>query len=61
LQGKIKNWIKKAREPRNTEGQLVKNESGVEFHFEPTSNPLPWKGDGSGEKGYAWAQIPDPA
>ena len=59
LQGKIKNWIKQARDSKNAEGELVKNEFGIEFQFEPTSDALPWRGDGSGEKGYAWALIPD--
>ena len=59
MQGTIKRWKKQAREPRNAEGELVSNEMGIEFQFEPTNDPLPWKGDGAGEKGYAWLPIPE--
>jgi hypothetical protein len=59
LQGRVKAWAKQAREPRNADDELVKTEFGIEFLLEPTHTPLPWKGDSSGEKGYAWAQTPD--
>jgi hypothetical protein len=59
LQGKITNWTQKPRQPRNAEGNLVANESGIEFEFEPAGVPLPWQGNGAGEKGYAWAPVPD--
>jgi hypothetical protein len=59
LQGKIKGWKKQARQPRNADGQLVSNSEGIEFQFEPTNDRLPWKGGGAGEKGYAWAPIPN--
>lgn len=59
LQGTIRGWNKQARQPRNADGELVGHEFGIEFQFEPTSSPLPWKGDASAEKGYAWAPIPD--
>jgi hypothetical protein len=58
LQGVIKSWQKRPRESKYADGQLVKTEFGLDFLFEPSNNPLPWKGEGSGEKGYAWAPIP---
>ncbi len=58
LQGTIRTWEKRPREPRYAEGQLVKTEFGIDFIFEPSSNPMPWVGEGTGEKGYAWAPIP---
>lgn len=58
LQGVIKTWEKRPRESRYSEDQLVKTEFGIDFLFEPTSNPLPWVGERAGEKGYAWAPIP---
>ncbi|MBS0246798.1 MAG: hypothetical protein JSR61_09265 [Proteobacteria bacterium] len=59
LQGKITNWKQKARQPRNSDGNLVAIETGIEFEFEPTEVLLAWKGSGTGEKGYAWAPIPN--
>jgi hypothetical protein len=59
VQGTVKAWTKQPREPKNAEGELVKTEFGIEFLIEPTNNTLPWKGDGAGEKGYAWAPIPE--
>jgi hypothetical protein len=59
LQGTIKAWEKRPREPRYTEDQLVKTEFGIDFLFEPTDLSLPWAGEGAGEKGYAWAPIPE--
>lgn len=58
LQGKIKAWERRPRESKYAEDQLVKTEFGIDFLFEPTEIPLPWAGEGAGEKGYAWASIP---
>ena len=58
LQGTIKAWLKKPRERKYAEGQEVRTKFGIDFLFEPSSNPLPWQGDATGEKGYAWAPIP---
>jgi hypothetical protein len=58
LQGTIKDWRKTAREPKYSGDQLVKTDFGIDFLFEPTSGPMPWKGEATGEKGYAWAPVP---
>jgi hypothetical protein len=58
LQGTIKAWRKMPREPRYAEDQLVKTNFGIDFLFDPVNTPIPWKGEGSGEKGYAWLPIP---
>jgi hypothetical protein len=59
LQGTIKAWERRPREPRYAEDQLVKTEFGIDFLFEPSDVSLPWVGEGAGEKGYAWAPIPE--
>src|ERR1044071_8328365 len=59
LQGTIRAWEKRPREPRYAEDQLAKTEFGIDFLFEPTDLSLPWAGEGAGEKGYAWARIPE--
>lgn len=33
---------------------INKDNVGIEFHVEPTSEPLAWVGGGAGEKGYRW-------
>jgi hypothetical protein len=58
LQGVIKAWRKSRREPRYSDDQLVKTEFGIDFQFEPTDKSIPWVGDATGERGYAWAPIP---
>ena len=58
LQGSIKGWRKSPRESRYAEDQLVKTEFGIDFLLEPTHSPMMWKGEGAGEKGYAWTPIP---
>jgi hypothetical protein len=57
-QGTIKEWRERERQPRNSDGDLVKTKHGIEFLFEPTNGALPWKGEGAGEKGYARELIP---
>ncbi len=59
LHGTTKAWRKSPRESKYSEDHLVKTESGIDFLFEPSDTPLQWKGDGSGEKGYGWAPIPE--
>jgi hypothetical protein len=58
LQGVVKGWRKSAREPKYSGDQVVKIEFGVDFLLEPSINPLPWRGDATGEKGYGWSNIP---
>jgi hypothetical protein len=58
LQGQIKDWRKSARQPRYSGEQLTQIEEGIDFLFVPSNSPLAWKGDGSGEKGYAWKPAP---
>jgi hypothetical protein len=58
LQGTIKEWHERERQPRNADGELVKTKHGIEFLFEPTTDALSWKGESSGEKGYAWSPLP---
>jgi hypothetical protein len=60
LQGVIKAWEKRPREPRYAEDQLVKTEFGIDFLFKPNDLALPWVGEGAGEKGYAWTPIRQP-
>jgi len=57
LQGVIKDFKRSARESSYAEGQEVQTEYGMDFLFEPTSKPYAWVGEGSGEKGYAWAMV----
>jgi hypothetical protein len=59
LQGKVTAFQKQPRAPKNAEGEFVSTESGIEFRLEPMHESSVWKGDGSGEKGYAWAPIPE--
>jgi hypothetical protein len=58
LQGTIKDWRKRRREPRYSGEQPTRIEQGIDFLFEPGGPALQWAGDGSGEKGYAWAALP---
>ncbi len=58
LQGEIKGWRKSARKPRYSGEQLTQVEEGIDFLFKPSDLPLPWKGDATGEKGYAWKPFP---
>jgi len=58
IQGRIKGWQQKPRENKYSGDQLTKIKSGIEFIIEPTSTPLVWQGDATGEKGYAWSPIP---
>jgi hypothetical protein len=59
MQGIIKDWRKTKREDEYAEDRPVKIEYGVDFLFASTDEALPWVGDGSGEKGYAWGPDPD--
>lgn len=58
LQGIIRGWRKSQRESKYSGDQTVKTEFGIDFLFEPSNDPMPWKGDATGEKGYAWSAIP---
>lgn len=58
LQGVIKDWRKSPRQRRYTGEQLTQREEGIDFLLQTFDTPLPWKGDATGEKGYAWAPFP---
>jgi len=58
LQGNLKDWRQAERDREYAEGQLVKIPMGVDFLVEPTDQPYQWIGDGAGEKGYAWKDVP---
>ncbi len=58
LQGEIKDWRRSARQPRYSSEQPTQIEEGIDFLFRPSDLPLPWKGDATGEKGYAWKPFP---
>lgn len=59
LQGIVRDWRTRERERSYAEGQLVQTKFGVDFLIEPTNEPLPWYGDGSGEKGYFYGERSD--
>lgn len=54
LQGTIKDWRKARREHEYAEDRPTRTEFGIDFLLQPTNTPYEWRGDGSGEKGYAW-------
>ena len=57
LQGRVKAWRKSPRQRHYSGLQRTQVEEGIDFLFEPSNSPLPWKGDATGEKGYAWASL----
>jgi hypothetical protein len=59
LQGVVRDWRLKEREPAYAEGQFVKTKFGIDFLIEPTHKPMQWYGDGSGEKGYFYGESSD--
>jgi hypothetical protein len=59
LQGGILAWRKSPRQPRYSGEQQTQIVEGIDFLFEPSNHPMPWKGDATGEKGYAWAPFPE--
>jgi hypothetical protein len=58
IQGIVKGWRKSERARRYTGEVDAKTPFGIDFLLAPQSNPIEWKGDGSGEKGYSWSSIP---
>jgi hypothetical protein len=56
LQGTIKDWRRSPRERQYADGQPAKTPFGIDFLLELTASPYDWQGDGSGEKGYAYAE-----
>lgn len=58
LQGFVLDWRRSDRERKYTGENLTQIESGIDFLLELSHSPLAWQGNGSGEKGYAWAPIP---
>jgi hypothetical protein len=59
LQGPIKAWRKSPRQPRYAGEQQTQIREGIDFLFQRSDIPLPWKGDATGEKGYAWMPFPE--
>jgi hypothetical protein len=59
LQGRILAWRKSPRQPKYSGEQQTQIAEGIDFLFEPSEHPMPWKGDAMGEKGYAWAPLPE--
>jgi hypothetical protein len=59
LQGTVTGWRKSPREARYSGEQLTQTKEGIDFLFQPSNVPLPWKGTATGEKGYAWAPLPE--
>jgi hypothetical protein len=57
LQGTVIDWRVNKRERQYAEGQPAKSDTGIDFLIEITNMAYQWVGDGSGEKGYAWAKI----
>jgi len=55
LQGTIEGWRISKRDREYAEDRPVKIQHGVDFLVRLTGKPYDWKGDGSGEKGYAWS------
>lgn len=60
MQGMIKDWRSRERNRLNVFGQEAKTRSGVDFLFEPDNQPRPWRGGGSGEKGYYYGEDEEP-
>jgi hypothetical protein len=56
LQGTIKDWRKTRREREYAEDRPTRTEFGIDFLLQLTNTPYEWRGDGSGEKGYAWVK-----
>jgi hypothetical protein len=57
LQGIVKDWRRSEREEEYAEDKPVQTEFGIDFLIEPINQPLVWKGDGAGEKGYAYSET----
>ncbi len=58
LQGALKDWRQAKRNTEYADGRPVRIPFGIDLLFEPTGQPYQWGGDGTGEKGYVWAEIP---
>jgi hypothetical protein len=52
LQGVMKGWHQLERK-----NKAIPN--GIEFIVDPTDTPLPWRGDGAGERGYYYGDGDD--
>jgi hypothetical protein len=59
MQGVIKGWRKSSRQRRYSGEQPTQIKEGIDFLFQPSDSPVPWKGDATGEKGYAWTSVPE--
>jgi hypothetical protein len=57
LQGPIKAWRKSPRQLQYSGEQTTQIKEGIDFLFQLSKLPLPWKGDATGEKGYAWTSL----
>jgi hypothetical protein len=56
LQGVVRGWRVSERELSYAKGAKAKTPRGIDFLIEPTDRPLPWCGDGTGEKGYYYGE-----
>jgi hypothetical protein len=52
LQGIIRSWREQPRQAKYGSSEDAKTKFGIEFVLEPSDQPLPWRGDGAGERGY---------
>jgi hypothetical protein len=55
LQGVIEGWRISKRDREYAEDRPVRIQHGIDFLIRLTVKSYEWKGDGAGEKGYAWA------
>jgi hypothetical protein len=58
LQGALKDWRQAKRNAEYADGRPVRIPLGIDLLFDPAGQPYEWSGDGSGEKGYVWKEIP---
>lgn len=58
IQGRVVGWRRSEREKKYSGEVEAKTPTGIDFLIEPTMDQLQWRGEGSGEKGYAWSELP---
>jgi hypothetical protein len=58
LQGNLKDSRVAKLNSEYADGRAVKIPMGVDLLFERSDEPYDWCGDGSGEKGYLWKNVP---
>lgn len=57
LQGVVKGWRKSPRDKKYTGPNETQINEGIDFLIDLSDVHLPWVGDGTGEKGYAWKPL----